>query len=113
MASEVKSLANQTGKATEDIERQIISIQTETKTAADAILGVCDTLQEIKKVSTAIAAAVEEQSTATNEIARNVQQAAEGTSQVTRNVSGVTQAAQETGVATTQMMGAASELTKQ
>jgi methyl-accepting chemotaxis protein len=113
VASEVKSLATQTGKATEDIERQITTIQAETQTAVEAIRSICGTLTEVKTVSTAISAAVEEQSSATKEIARNVQQAAEGTKQVSANVSGVTQAANETGTAATQMLGAASELAKQ
>jgi methyl-accepting chemotaxis protein len=113
VASEVKSLANQTGKATEDIERQITTIQIETQTAVEAIRGICETLVDVKDVSTAIAAAVEEQSSATREIARNVQQAAEGTAQVSSNVTGVTRAANETGTAATQMLGAASELAKQ
>ena len=113
VASEVKSLANQTGKATEDIEKQITSIQTETQNAAHAIMGICDTLQDIKMVSSAIASAVEEQSSATNEIARNVQHAAHGIAEVTSNVSNVTHAAQETGSAATQMLGAALELAKQ
>jgi methyl-accepting chemotaxis protein len=113
VASEVKSLANQTAQATKNIELQVSSIQTETRSAVSAIGGICETLVEVKSVSTAIASAVEEQSAATREIARNVQQAAQGTAEVSDNVSGVTHAAQETGAAASQMLSAASELAKQ
>jgi methyl-accepting chemotaxis protein len=113
VASEVKSLAAQTAKATEDIERQVTSIQTETESAVAAIEGICSTLVDVRSSSTAIASAIEEQSAATQEISRNVQQAAQGTSEVTGNVTGVTKAAQETGSAATQMLSSASELAKQ
>jgi hypothetical protein len=65
VASEVKSLANQTAQATKNIELQVSSIQTETRSAVSAIGGICETLVEVKSVSTAIASAVEEQSAAT------------------------------------------------
>lgn len=113
VASEVKSLANQTAKATEDIERQVTMIQNETKTAVSAIGGICETLVNVKAVSSNIAAAVEEQSAATREIARNVQQAAAGTSQVSDNVTGVTRAAKETGDVAAHVLASASEMAKQ
>jgi len=113
VASEVKSLANQTAQATKNIERQVSSIQSETKNAVSAIGGICEILVDVQSVSTAIASAVEEQSAATREIARNVQQAAQGTAEVSDNVGGVTQAAQETGAAASQMLSSASELAKQ
>jgi len=113
VASEVKSLANQTAKATEDIERQISTIQSETRTAVSAISGMCKTLEDVKSSSSAIAAAVEEQSASTREISRSVQQAASGTREVSINVTAVTEAAQETGTAAGQMLEAASELAKQ
>ncbi len=113
VASEVKSLANQTGKATEDIERQIASIQGETQKAVDAIQGICNTFADMRKVSSTISEAMEEQSLATKEIARNVQQAAQGASEVSGNVSGVTQAARETGAAATQLLAAAQDLGRQ
>jgi methyl-accepting chemotaxis protein len=113
VASEVKSLANQTAQATEDIERQIASIQSETQTAVLAVESMCRTLTDVKATSSAIAAAVEEQSAATQEISRHVKQAASGTQQVTENVTSVTRAAQETGTAATQMLDSASELAKQ
>jgi methyl-accepting chemotaxis protein len=113
VASEVKSLANQTAKATEDIETQVAAIQSETKVAADEIRGICETLIETKGVSSTIAAAVEEQSAATQEISRNVQEAASGTTQISRNVGGVTKAASETGTAANQMLGAAADLARE
>ena len=113
VASEVKSLANQTAKATGNIETQIAAIQTETKTAVNAICGICETLNETKSVCSTIAAAVEEQSAATKEISRNVQEAATGTTQISKNVGGVTKAANDTGVAANQMLGAAADLAKQ
>jgi methyl-accepting chemotaxis protein len=113
VASEVKSLANQTAKATEDIEQQIMTIQSETQTAVSAIAGMCKTLVDVKSTSSAIAAAIEEQSAATKEISRNVQQAANGTQEVSRNITDVTRAVQETGTATSQMLESASELAKQ
>jgi len=97
VASEVKGLAAQTAKATEEIGAQIEAIQaasTRTVTAIDAITG---TIRALDGISGAIAAAVEEQGAATQEISRNVQQAATGTSQVTTTIAGVAQAAGETG----------------
>ncbi len=113
VASEVKSLANQTAQATEDIEQQVMSIQTETRTAVSAIEGMCKTLDTVKSASTAIASAIEKQSVATEEISRNVQQAATGTQMVSQNVTDVTHAAQETGIAATHLLESASELAKQ
>jgi methyl-accepting chemotaxis protein len=113
VASEVKSLANQTAKATEDIERQVTTIQSDTRSAVAAIDGICKTLGNVKSTSTTIAAAVEEQSSATREISRSVQQASDGTLQVSSNVTAVTKAAQETGTTASQMLDSASELAKQ
>jgi methyl-accepting chemotaxis protein len=113
VASEVKALASQTAKATEEIETQIASIQTETSLTVEAIQGICSTLGDIRQVSTSIASAVEEQSAATKEIANNVSQAAQSTAEVSENVVGVTKAANDTGVAASQMLSAASELAKQ
>src|SRR5216683_2982809 len=85
VASEVKSLANQTAKATDEIRAQIASMQQVTTTAVNAIRNIGNTIGEINEVTTAIAAAVEEQGTATREIARNIQHAAGGTSEVSSN----------------------------
>jgi methyl-accepting chemotaxis protein len=82
VASEVKSLANQTAKATDEIRAQIASMQQVTTSAVGAIRNIGQTIGEINDVTTAIAAAVEEQGAATREIARNVQHAAGGTAEV-------------------------------
>jgi methyl-accepting chemotaxis protein len=113
VASEVKSLANQTAKATEEIGAQIASVQGATQDAVAAIKSIGTTIGTINEITTGIASAVEEQGAATQEIARNVQQAAKGTSEVSGNITGVTQAAGETGAAATQVLGASGELAKQ
>jgi methyl-accepting chemotaxis protein len=97
VAGEVKGLATQTAKATSEIAEQICAIQAVTRDAVTAIQDIGNTIAEISHVSTAIAAAVEEQQAATREIARNVEQAAAGTAEVARNVAGVTEAAAEAG----------------
>lgn len=113
VANEVKSLANQTARATEEISQQIASVQTSTEKAVDAINDITKTITEINDVSTAIAAAVEEQSAATGEIASNVTQAAEGARDVSTNIAGVQASAAETGEASSQVLTAASELARQ
>ena len=110
VAAEVKSLATQTAKATEEIAGQIGSIQTSTGDAVQAIQGIGKTIAEISEIASTIASAVEEQGAATREIAGNVQQAAAGTKDVTGNIGGVTQAASETGQATGQVLSAANTL---
>jgi methyl-accepting chemotaxis protein len=113
VAAEVKNLANQTAKATEEIGTQIGAIQGSTKDAVAAIQSISKVIGEINQISSAIAAAVEEQGAATKEIARNVEQASAGTKEVTSNIAGVTQAAGETGQASTQIKDAAKELSQQ
>jgi methyl-accepting chemotaxis protein len=113
VAAEVKTLANQTSTATEDIGRQIGAVQTATGAASQAILRIRETIQRISENSTAIASAVEEQSVTTREIATNVQQAASGTREVTSNIAGVSTAAQTTGQIAGEVNSAASELTRQ
>ncbi|MBL4692365.1 MAG: HAMP domain-containing protein, partial [Magnetovibrio sp.] len=113
VASEVKNLANQTAKATEEISAQISDIQGATHTAVDAIGSIGGTINQLNDISSAIAAAVEEQGAATQEIARNVEQAANGTTEVSSNISGVQDAAGETGSSAGEMLGAATELSQQ
>jgi len=113
VASEVKTLANQTSKATDDIRAQIAAIQEQTRGTVDVVRGIRDTIRDISGISSTIAAAVEEQDAATKEIARNVQQAASGTTQVSQNISGVTLATESAGSAASQVLGAASELSRQ
>ncbi|UEM22572.1 methyl-accepting chemotaxis protein [Skermanella mucosa] len=113
VASEVKSLANQTARATEDITTQVAAMREATGGAVGAIQGIGKTISSIHEIATSIAGAVEEQNAATFEIARNVQQAARGTQEVSANLSEVSQAAAQTGAAATQVLGAAKELGKQ
>ena len=113
VASEVKSLAAQTARATEEIAQQIAAIQTATGAAVGAIKGIGQTIGEINEIATAIAAAVEQQSAATEEISRNVTHAADGTEAVARKIGAVTLAAGETGSAAGQVLSAADELSRQ
>ncbi|WP_420348285.1 methyl-accepting chemotaxis protein [Pelagibius sp.] len=113
VANEVKSLANQTAKATEDISRQIGEMQEATGGAVGKIKEIATTITSINEISTSIASAVEEQTAATQEIARNVEQAAAGTAEVDKNVTGVSQAAEETGSSAKDVQDAASELSRQ
>ena len=113
VASEVKNLANQTAKATEEISTQISGVQGATQEAVTAIRSIGGTINELNEISSAIAAAVEEQGAATQEIARNVEQAAKGTADVTSNIEGVRQAAGETGTASTSVLGVSQELGKE
>jgi methyl-accepting chemotaxis protein len=113
VASEVKSLAGQTAKATQDIASQIKSIQGATGDAVKAIETITRTIGRINEITTTVATAVEGQGAATREISRNVQQASAGTADVSANIGGVTAAASETGSASTQVLGAARELTEQ
>jgi methyl-accepting chemotaxis protein len=113
VAAEVKELASQTARATEEITAQITRIQGATGQAVQAIGGIGTRIQEISGVATMIAAAVEEQGAATQEIVRNVAQAATGTATVTGHIAGVAGAAEETGAAAEQVLSAASELSRQ
>ena len=113
VANEVKTLANQTGKATEEIAQQIAAVQGATEKAVTAIQGIGRTISEINEISATIASAVEEQGAATQEIARNVQQAAEGTQKVTENIGGVSEAAEETGHSAHSVLNAAAGLSRE
>lgn len=113
VAAEVKSLANQTAKATEDISGQIEEIQGATTGAAEAIRGIGGTIAQINEIASGIAAAVEEQGVATQEIARNVQEAASGTQQVSGTVGELSAAAGETGSAAAQVLEGAQALSDQ
>ena len=96
VANEVKELAKQTAKATEDISRKIEAIQGDTKSAVGAIGQIGEVIKQVNDISNTIATAVEEQNATTNEMARNVSEAARGSSEITKNISGVAQAAQST-----------------
>ncbi len=111
--SEVKSLASQTAKATEEIRTQIASMQDVTTSAVGAIQGIGRIIGEINDVTTTIAAAVEEQGAATREIARNIQHAAGGTSEVSSNIVGVSTASAEAGAAASEVLGASDALRRE
>jgi methyl-accepting chemotaxis protein len=113
VAAEVKSLAEQTSRATEEISSKIGEIQAVSTRSAEAIQRIGVVIGEVNEVSNAIAAAVHEQGAATQEISRNVQEAASGTREVSANIGGVTEAAQNTGAASAQTLSAASELSRQ
>lgn len=113
VAAEVKELASQTARATDEIAGQIGHIQGATGQAVNAIGSITARIREINAVAATIAAAVEEQGAATQEIVRNVAQASTGTTEVTSNISGVAQASEETGAAASHVLGAASELSRQ
>ncbi|MBI5120472.1 MAG: HAMP domain-containing protein [Rhodospirillales bacterium] len=113
VANEVKSLANQTAKATEEITQQISSVQQQTHVAAEAMQGIVNIINQVGEIASGIASAMEEQSAATGEIARNVEQAAAGTREVTDNVTGVQAAAGQTGHAAQSVLGASQDLNVQ
>jgi methyl-accepting chemotaxis protein len=112
VASEVKALAEQTAKATGEIGQQITGIQAATQGSVAAIKEIGLIIGRISEISSTIAAAVEEQGTATQEISRNVQQAAHGTMQVSSNISDVRHGAGETGSASSQVLPAAKSMSR-
>src|SRR5205814_8340934 len=105
IASEVKSLAGQTAKATTEISEQIASIQAASDQTVTAIQNVANVIAEIDQIGTAIAAAIEEQGSATKEISRSVQDAARGTPLVSSNLCGVQKSADYTGSAASPVHG--------
>ena len=113
VASEVKSLATQTAKATDDISQQIEAMQAATGDAAGAITAIAKTIGEINQISSSIASAVDQQNAATSEIARNVQEASNGTQTAASNMSGLTQAAGNTGRSAEEVLGSAQALSEQ
>ncbi|WP_052711772.1 methyl-accepting chemotaxis protein [Elstera litoralis] len=110
VASEVKALATQTAKATDDIAQQVTQIRDASRDAAQAIQGIGEIIAEVSNIAGAIASAVEEQGTATAEIARNVQEAARGSELMTNTIGTMANAALETGAAAEQMLNSAGEL---
>jgi len=113
VAQEVKSLANQTAKATAEIGAQINAIQGSTADAVGSIGNIGSIIKSMDQIATTIASAVEEQGAATTEIARNVQEAAQGTSDVASNAIGLSTSAASTGSAASQMLAAAKRLGSQ
>jgi len=113
VAAEVKNLANQTAKATDEISQQISGIQTATRLSATAISGISATIGRMNEITSSVAAAVEQQGAATAEIARNVEQAALGTQDVSSNIQGVTTAVSETSNESRRIELAATDLSVQ
>ena len=110
VANEVKELAKETAKATEEIGKKIDAIQSDSKDAVGAIGEVSAIINQINDISNTIASAVEEQTATTNEIGRNVSQAAKGTNEIARNITGVATAAQNTTGGASDTQKAASAL---
>ena len=110
VAAEVKTLAEQTAKATGEISQQIADIQSATQDSVVAIKEIGATIGRISEISSTIASAVEEQGAATQEISRNVQRAAQGTSQGSADLADVQRGVAETGAASSQVLLAAQSL---
>jgi methyl-accepting chemotaxis protein len=113
VASEVKALAAQTAKATEEIGIQISSMQTATVESVGAIKEIGTTINRIAEIAHTIAATVEEQGAATAEIARNVGEAAKGTAQVAEKITEVNRGANATGAASGQVLTSARSLSRE
>ncbi|WP_161630950.1 methyl-accepting chemotaxis protein [Niveispirillum irakense] len=113
VAAEVKGLALQTARATDEISQQVQAMQSVSGAAVGAIRTINGTIAQINDAMAAISAAVEEQNATTLEISRNVQQAAVGTREVSQNIANVNVAASETGTSASQVLGAARDLGRQ
>jgi methyl-accepting chemotaxis protein len=113
VAQEVKALAAQTAKATDEIGTQIAGMQTATQESVTAIKEIGGTIGRISEIASTIAAAVEEQGAATQEIARNVSEASKGTTQVANNITDVNRGAGETGSAAGQVLTSAQSLSRE
>ncbi|MDP3714543.1 MAG: methyl-accepting chemotaxis protein [Mycobacteriales bacterium] len=112
VANEVKELAKETAKATEDISQKIEAIQGDTRGAVEAIEQISSIIGQINDIQSSIASAVEEQTATTNEIARNVSEAAHGSSEIAANITGVATAAQGTAKGAEETQRAAGELSQ-
>jgi methyl-accepting chemotaxis protein len=113
VAAEVKALATQTAKATEDISAKVSLIQGATGTSVEAIKKITDTIAAINEIASQVAAAVEEQGAATGEIARNIREAETGTREVSSNIVGVGEAIGQTGAAAGNVLNSADDLARQ
>ena len=113
VANEVKSLANQTARATGEISVQIAAVQAVSGETSDAIDAIGETIEAVNEISTSIAAAMDQQGASTTEISRNVAQAAAGTREIAGTLLEVADAAKESGVASGRVLGAAQGLSRQ
>jgi methyl-accepting chemotaxis protein len=112
VANEVKELAKETARATEDISEKIETIQTDTRSAVEAITEISGIIDQISEIQTTIASAVEEQAATTSEIARSVNDANRGSAEITTNIEGVAQAAESTSRGAAETQGQAAELSR-
>lgn len=112
VANEVKELAKETAKATEDISQKIEAIQSDTKAAVDAIGQISTVINQINDISNTIASAVEEQTATTNEISRNVAETSKGTSEIAQNITSVAETAKSTNEGARNSLRAAEELAR-
>jgi len=110
VANEVKELAKETAKATEDISHKIDAIQGDTSAVVKSINEIRGIIGQVNDIATTIAGAVEEQTSTTNEIGRNVAEAAQGTTEIARSVSSVAEATRSTAQGATESLGAASSV---
>jgi methyl-accepting chemotaxis protein len=110
VAQEVKALASQTAKATDEIGVQIAGMQTATQEAVGSIKMISSTIGKISEITSAISSAIEEQGAATQEISGNIQRTAAGTSQVAGTIAEVSQGANQTGAASSQLLSSAKQL---
>ncbi len=112
VANEVKELAKQTSKSTEEISQKISMIQSDTHAAIKSIEEISQIISQINDLQHTVASAIEEQSATTSEISRNVQEAAKGSQEIAQNITGVAQSAQNTTMGATETQHSASELSK-
>jgi methyl-accepting chemotaxis protein len=112
VANEVKELAKETAKATEEIGRKIEAIQMDTGSAVDAIGGISAIINQINDIQITIASAVEEQTATTNEISRSVANAARGSAEIANNITNVAQATQNTLSSANDVHTASSEMAR-
>ncbi len=112
VANEVKSLASQTQKATDEIAAMISSVQAETQEAVNAIANVSKLIEQLNITSAAIAASMDQQTAATMEISRNVQEASSGTNEVTSTIVRVSDAASESGRSASEVLDVAKQLSQ-
>ncbi|WP_409566006.1 methyl-accepting chemotaxis protein [Methylobacterium sp. J-059] len=113
VAQEVKSLAGQTARATEEITAKVVEISTSTDASVQAISGITDVIRRLAQIGGDIAAAVEEQGAATGEIARTTAQTSQGTRAVSEHIGGVSEAAGTASSGSAQVLAAASALSSQ
>jgi hemerythrin-like metal-binding protein len=110
VAGEVKNLASQTARATEEISTQISAVQRDTQSAVDAIREIDTVIHSVQEISATIKQSVSQQDLATREIANNIQQAAQGTQEVSRSIEGISEAASTTSAAATQVLASTGDL---